>query len=108
MKMDKNRTSFTNVLAMTVMILCFTVEVVIYFNSSKDASNMAIQIISSCIALQGVVAGYFFVSSKQSALKDETIKSMQEKVNSDTTVKADVVKAENIEVVNTQTTELPK
>lgn len=55
-------------------------------------------------AVMMAIVMYYYGSSQSSSKKDETIRSLQDTANNKPTVAADVVNAETVETVNTNTT----
>ncbi len=104
------KTTFMDRLAASIILGSFIFYGFIlwfYVQNKLGESNYISQILTALIALDSLVLAYYFGSSKSSASKDATIKSMQENAANpnlvDTTIKADVVNTDNIDTVNTNT-----
>ena len=97
---------FMDILAIVVILLSFSYFFSVYYsrNVSSD-SNFTTQIVTAVIAMDMLILSYYFGNSKSSANKDATILQQAQTANTiPTTVKAETVNADNVEVVNSTNT----
>lgn len=113
--LEYNKTNFIDKLAAIVIAISFIFYgAILYFyiqHKGLGESNYLSQILTAVISMDTLVLAYYFGSSKSSANKDATIKSLQDNVvnpnSGDVTINtdkvtSDTIKTDNIDTVNTQ------
>lgn len=94
--------SFMDIIGLIVLLLSFCYFFTVYFNNNVEAdSNFTTQIVTAVIAMDMLILSYYFGNSKSSANKDATILEQAQTANGGTTVKAETVNTDNVEIVNT-------
>lgn len=87
-----------------VLIICLSFAFLLFAYITNEDLTVRVQIITAVIAILGIAVNWRFGSSKSSANKDETIKSLQAAQSQQPTVVADTVQTDNVETINTNTT----
>lgn len=104
--MNKINIKFESVLIVVILLISYCFLSYAYYVTT-DATMRGL-ILGAVITTLTTVINWKFGSSKSSAAKDETIKSLQEAINQPSVVKAETVNADNVDTINTNTTNVNK